>query len=625
MPDSTHHRKLRGAIRTSAAIATVLVGLAAAPAANAQDVWLQNHFGPTSIPSGSTSASYTALINNNSGVVMPANTIRVDVEAVQQSPAADVQISLCGVETVNEASCLLASNLFPGASWNFGPIVLRAPNPIHPATLAVTFRVSRPGDVNLLNNSLSFTPSFEKSSIDFATLLDPASRTVTVGDTVAYTLTTSGQADPLVGATATVAAPEGVTLGNISDPDCTFGIGPPRGLSCDLGSTPNRTITFDATFAGVDPLATLTSGIASESNLDPVPANDQGTSAVTVNALPVDLVTTASADEGVAAGKVRYRVEVRNEGPNDASEGVLTGDLPEGVSFDTSDGTCSAAARVVTCDLGEIDSDESAITEIVGLVDGDRAGQTLTASFEASSELYETQPADNATTASFMVLPAVQSVILSGPPAATEQSTASFTYASDARQPTFECRLDEAPFDACPSSGISYVDLPVGDHRFVVRAIDVAGNVGLPTTHTWSRVPHSASVPLPLGPVPPGPLAPLGPFPAPESPPSVRSSRPRIGTVKVSGPARARKGKRAVFRITVGNSGTAAASGVRIRVTGKGVATHRTALRKIAPGAKRTFTITVRPKVTGRIRLAFHVTSPNADHQKATRTIAVRR
>ncbi|MFA4930222.1 MAG: CARDB domain-containing protein, partial [Patulibacter sp.] len=543
---------------------------------------------------------------------------------------ADVQISLCGGEAVNEASCLLSSNLLPGASWNFGPILLRAPNPIHPATLAVTFRVSRPGDVNHLNDSLSFTVPFEKSSIDFATLLDPASRTVTVGDTVAYTLTTSGQADPLVGATATVAAPEGVTLGNISDSDCTFQSGAPRGLSCDLGSTPNRTITFDATFADVDPQATLTSGIGSESNLDPVPANDQATSAVTVNALPVDLVTTASADEGVAAGKVRYRVEVRNEGPNDVREGVLTGELPEGVAFDSSDGTCSAAARVVTCDVGEIDSDESAITEIVGLVDGDRAGQTLTASFDASSELRETEPADNATTASFLVLPTVQSVILSGPPAVTEQSTASFTYASDARQPTFECRLDDAAFDACPSSGISYVDLPVGDHHFAVRAIDVAGNVGPPTLHTWSRVPHPVPLPLPLdplplGPVAPGPLAPFVPAPAPAPPSIPGATRPRIGTVRVSGPTRVRRGEKATYRIAVTNAGDAAAQAVRIRVTGKGVVEHRTALRRIAAGATRTFPITIRAKITGRVRLSFRVSSPTAGHQTAQKTITVGR
>ncbi len=611
----------RRSSRPLAAIATAVLALCLAPAANAQDVWLQNHFGPTSISAGAT-ASYTVLINNNSGAVMPSNTIRVHVEAAQRSPAGDVQITLCGAQTLNEASCLLTANLTAAASWNFGPIELRAENPIHPATLDVTFRVSRPGDTNPLNDSITIAPTFEKTAIDFATVLAPASRTVTVGDTVAYTLTTTGQANPLVGATATVATPAGVTLDAISDPDCTFQAAAPRGLRCDLGSTPNRTITFDATFGVVGPQVTLTSGIGSEANLDPDPANDQATSNVTVQNLPADLVATASADDGVAGGKVRYRVAVRNDGPSDVSDAVLRGELPEGVALHSSDGTCAAQDQTVTCDVGAIDSDRAVTTEIVGLVDEDRAGQTLVATFEASSELRETEPSDNTSTASFTVLPPVRAAIRSGPPAVTEHATATFTYASGARAPTFECRLGDAAFDRCPSSGISYVDLPVGDHSFTVRAIDVAGNVGAPVTYTWSRV-ASPPAPLPGLPIVPVPPLVLGPPPAP-GPPAPRPARPRIGRLAISGPSRVRKGQKATYRITVANTGDAAATGVRIRISGKGVAERRTALRKVAPGTKRTFTISIRPKTTGRVRLAFRVTSVGVGQATAGRTITVR-
>ncbi len=113
--------------------------------------------------------------------------------------------------------------------------------------------MSFPGDANPLNDSLTIAPAFEKTAIDFATVLDPASRTVAVGDT----LTATGQANPLVGTTATVTTPAGVTLDAISDPDCTFQAAAPRGLRCDLGSTPNRTITFGATFGVIGPGALL--------------------------------------------------------------------------------------------------------------------------------------------------------------------------------------------------------------------------------------------------------------------------------------------------------------------------------------------------------------------------------
>jgi len=75
---------------------------------------------------------------------------------------------------------------------------------------------------------------------------------------------------------------------------------------------------------------------------------------------------------------------------------------------------------------------------------------------------------------------APETSIDSGPDALTTSTAASFTYDGDALGGTavsrFECRVDEAAFETCPTSGAVYAGLADGEHRFEVRAVDAAGN-----------------------------------------------------------------------------------------------------------------------------------------------------
>src|SRR5688500_17852611 len=63
-----------------------------------------------------------------------------------------------------------------------------------------------------------------------------------------------------------------------------------------------------------------------------------------------------------------------------------------------------------------------------------------------------------------------------------ESTTATFAVvASDTA--TFECQLDRLGWSACASPKTYTV--PVGEHRLLIRAIDVAGNVGIDVFESW--------------------------------------------------------------------------------------------------------------------------------------------
>ena len=67
----------------------------------------------------------------------------------------------------------------------------------------------------------------------------------------------------------------------------------------------------------------------------------------------------------------------------------------------------------------------------------------------------------------------------------TNQRSARFVFSSEANT-RFECRVDDAAFEAC-ASPVDLADLVDGVHVFEVRAIDAAGNVDpTPARRTWT-------------------------------------------------------------------------------------------------------------------------------------------
>jgi uncharacterized repeat protein (TIGR01451 family) len=199
---------------------------------------------------------------------------------------------------------------------------------------------------------------------------------VVAGDDVSYTVTVvNGGPDAAENVVMTDNLPGGVTLVSAtpSQGTCTAAGGV---VTCDLGGLANGasaevTIVVNAPTAG--PLTNIAS--ASSDTADPNGGNNSDSETTTVEAIPVpgaDLsVSKGDAVDPVIEGDdVSYTVTVVNGGPDAAENVVMTDNLPGGVtlvSATPSQGTCTAAGGVVTCDLGDLANGASAeVTIVVG-------------------------------------------------------------------------------------------------------------------------------------------------------------------------------------------------------------------------------------------------------------------
>jgi hypothetical protein len=91
--------------------------------------------------------------------------------------------------------------------------------------------------------------------------------------------------------------------------------------------------------------------------------------------------------------------------------------------------------------------------------------------------------------------------IVTAPPAATNSTSASFTFTASEQGTTFECSLDGTLFTQCTSPQ-TYGGLPDGPHRFAVRAVDSNTNTGPEVFHAWrvdARAPSAAVASGPPG------------------------------------------------------------------------------------------------------------------------------
>ena len=107
-------------------------------------------------------------------------------------------------------------------------------------------------------------------------------------------------------------------------------------------------------------------------------------------------------------------------------------------------------------------------------------------------------------------------------------------------------------------------------------------------------------------------------------PPDPPTAPARIGKVKVSGPKKVKKGKKASYELKISNSGSSAANGVKLKVSGKGIKLTKK-VGSIAAGKTKAVKVKVRFKKPGRIKATFKVSSGNAGGKTIRKMITVRK
>jgi hypothetical protein len=182
--------------------------------------------------------------------------------------------------------------------------------------------------------------------------------------------------------------------------------------------------------------------------------------------------------------------------------------------------------------------------------------------------------------------------ITSGPSGTTNNASPSFGFSSSEAGSTFQCSLDSGAFAAC-SSPKSYSSLPDGAHNFKVRATDPAGN----TDPTPASRDFSVDTTV---------------------------YKAKIKKVNVSGPGKVKKGKKATYKVKITNSGNAKATGVRLKVKGRGVS-FNTSVGKIAAKKTRTVKVKLKAKKPGKVKVKFKVTSKNAGGKTVKKKIKVKK
>ncbi len=225
----------------------------------------------------------------------------------------------------------------------------------------------------------SSTDAFIAKIVDAAAVLADLALTktdspdpVTAGNNVTYTVTVVNNGpDTATNVLVTDTLPPTATFvsSSASQGTCSG----TSTVTCNLGtinSGASATIQIVVT-PTVSTLLTNTASVTSSVS-DADVTNNSATTSTTVNAVPgpqadLALTKTDSPDPVTAGNNVTYTVTVVNNGPDTATNVLVTDNLPGGVSFvssSASQGSCSGTSTV-TCTLGTINSGASAIVNLV--------------------------------------------------------------------------------------------------------------------------------------------------------------------------------------------------------------------------------------------------------------------
>jgi len=293
----------------------------------------------------------------------------------------------------SDSGCSITSGVL---TCNFGSLATGASKHVHvtsPTTAATCGSVDNTANVTTTNDGSDSASASITVNCPNVTVLKTADKgTIDAGDTAAFTIVVTNEGPGTAhGVTLTDTLPSGIVWSEDSA-DCSIAAGV---LTCDFGDlTDGATRTVHVTGAtDAADCGTLTNTAvvaASNESVENV-GDNSSTATITVNC-PA-LVITKTADQGtVTAGDgIGFTIEVTNNGAGTAHGVTVTDTLPTNGGLDwsidaaNSDAGCSITSGVLTCDFGDLGSNESRSVHIIssttaascGVVDN-TAGVTTT-------------------------------------------------------------------------------------------------------------------------------------------------------------------------------------------------------------------------------------------------------
>lgn len=235
--------------------------------------------------------------------------------------------------------------------------------------LAIADAGDRMWDANVFLKSGSFTTI---EAADLAVTKIDSADPVQSGETLIYTISvTNNGPDPATNVVLTDTLPIEFTAATFSQASCSGS----SSIVCDLGTLdPDQSTTVVITGTAQGDNEIITNIVtASATEVDPDPSNNTASETTTIQAsLSADLAVTkdGTPDEVADGETLVYTLEVTNNGPDPATNIVLTDTLPaEFTNPHFSEAGCSGSGNVV-CNLGSLDPDQSTSLSITGTVQG---------------------------------------------------------------------------------------------------------------------------------------------------------------------------------------------------------------------------------------------------------------
>ncbi len=352
-----------------------------------------------------------------------------------------------------------------------------------------------------------------------------------------------------------------------------------------------------------------------------------------------------------------FTLTLVNNGPSPAADVTITDTLPPELTF-VSSPDCTAAGQVVTCAVGALVAGATRSLTITAQASVAAAGQTVTNTATATSSTPDPVSSNNSGTVLFVVQNATDLQLAktvtpspiaglvdggtytltarnAGPiPTATnvsvvDQLPSEFT-PSSVTAPGFTCNLPGAGGTlTCTRPTLTIAD---GDVVITVTGTFSAASAGTTVVNRAvvdadqdDSVSENNEASAETTPVSPPPPPPPPPPPSPPPPPVA----PRVDVaVTVSGPTRiVREGGTAAFRINVSNNGPNTATSVVLTATAQRAVSDTFArllqnctglplhceVGTLAPGAQRTFTVSVRRLRLGRVTVTGNVTAAETE------------